>query len=45
MAVPINWYLGDYAYNPDTLQNFGQSPMWLIRWEQITVTKLTMHVT
>jgi oligopeptide transport system substrate-binding protein len=38
-AVPINWYLGDYAYNPDTLSGFGQNPLALITWEQIAVTR------
>ena len=38
-AVPINWYLGDYAYDPDTLSGFGQNPLALIMWEQITVTR------
>ena len=35
-VVPINWYLGDYAYNPEVLQGFGQNPLALIPWEQIT---------
>jgi oligopeptide transport system substrate-binding protein len=39
MVVPINWYLGDYAFNPDTVPNFGHGPMFLIPWERITVTK------
>ena len=39
MVVPINWYLGDYAFNPDTLPNFTHGPMFLVPWEQITVTK------
>jgi ABC-type oligopeptide transport system substrate-binding subunit len=38
-VIPINWWVGDYAYNPDTLQGFAQSPLGLIAWEQITVTK------
>ncbi len=38
-VVPINWYLGDYAYNPDVLEGFGQNPLALITWEQITVTR------
>jgi ABC-type oligopeptide transport system substrate-binding subunit len=39
MVVPINWYLGDYAFNPETVANFGHGPMFLIPWERITVTK------
>ena len=38
-VVPLNWYLGDYAYNPDVLQGFGQNPLGLISWEQITITR------
>ena len=38
-VVPINWYLGDYAYNPDVLQGFGQNPLALITWEQTTITR------
>ena len=38
-VVPINWYLGDYAYNPEVLEGFGQNPLALITWEQITVTR------
>jgi ABC-type oligopeptide transport system substrate-binding subunit len=38
-VIPINWYLGDYAYNPDALQGFTQNPLALIPWEQNTVTK------
>ena len=38
-VVPINWYLGDYAYNPEALEGFGQNPLALISWEQIIVTR------
>ena len=38
-VIPINWYLGDYAYNPEALGDFHQTPFGLINWEQITVTK------
>jgi oligopeptide transport system substrate-binding protein len=38
-VIPINWYLGDYAYNPEALGDFHQSPFGLIAWEQIVVTK------
>ena len=39
MAVPINWNLGDYAYDTEVLQGFGQSSLGLIPWEQITVAR------
>ncbi len=38
-VIPINWYLGDYAYNPEALGDFHQTPFGLINWEQIVVTK------
>jgi ABC-type oligopeptide transport system substrate-binding subunit len=38
-VIPINWYLGDYAYDPDVLTGFGQTPGGLIYWEQISVTR------
>ena len=38
-VIPINWYLGDYAFNPEALGDFHQTPFGLINWEQITVTK------
>jgi oligopeptide transport system substrate-binding protein len=38
-VIPINWYLGDYAFNPDTLEGFGHGSDFLIKWEQVTVTK------
>ena len=38
-VIPINWYLGDYAYNPETLEGFGHGSDFLIKWEQVTVTK------
>ena len=37
MAVPINWYLGDYAYNDEKISNFPQTNFGLILWEQITL--------
>jgi ABC-type oligopeptide transport system substrate-binding subunit len=38
MAIPINWYRGDYAYNQERVENFNQSNFGLVAWEQITVT-------
>ncbi len=35
MAVPINWYLGDYVYNDDKITNFPQTNQGLLIWEQI----------
>jgi oligopeptide transport system substrate-binding protein len=37
MAVPINWFLGDLAWNPDQLEGFSQNVIGLVPWEQITV--------
>jgi len=38
-VIPINWYRGDYVYNPDTVSNFPQTNLGLILWEQVTVSK------
>jgi ABC-type oligopeptide transport system substrate-binding subunit len=38
-VIPINWYVGDYAYNPETLEGFGHDASWLVKWEQIVVNK------
>jgi ABC-type oligopeptide transport system substrate-binding subunit len=38
-VVPINWYLGDYAYNAEEISGFSQNPLRLISWEQITITR------
>ena len=38
-AIPINWYRGDYVYNPETVSNFPQTNLGLILWEQVTVSK------
>ncbi len=37
-AIPLLFYRGDYAFNADRLQNFHQTPLMLIPWEQITIT-------
>ncbi|MGK2930974.1 MAG: peptide ABC transporter substrate-binding protein [Acidimicrobiales bacterium] len=36
MAIPINWYKGDYVYNQDKWENFEQTNGGLIFWERIT---------
>jgi len=33
--VPINWYLGDYAYNDDKISNFPQTILGIIVWEKL----------
>ncbi|MBA3399495.1 MAG: ABC transporter substrate-binding protein [Acidimicrobiia bacterium] len=35
MAVPINWYLGDYAYDKEKFSAFPQTNQGLLIWEQI----------
>jgi oligopeptide transport system substrate-binding protein len=37
-VVPVNFYRGDYVYNPDRITNFPQSSLGLISWELVTVT-------
>jgi len=37
MAIPINWYNGDYVYNPETVANFPQTNFGLILWEQVAL--------
>jgi len=34
-VIPINWYLGDYVYNPEKIANFPQTTLGLILWEQV----------
>ncbi len=36
MAIPLNWYRGDYVYNADEWENFEQTNAGLIFWERIT---------
>jgi ABC-type transport system substrate-binding protein len=36
-VIPVNWYRGDYVYNPEKVTNFPQSVLGLIQWEQVTV--------
>ena len=37
-VVPVNWYRGDYVYNPETVTNFPQTGLGLILWELVTVS-------
>ena len=37
-VIPMNWYRGDYVYNPDKVENFEQNPVGIIAWERVTVT-------
>jgi oligopeptide transport system substrate-binding protein len=37
MAIPINWYRGDYAYNQEKIVNFPQTNFGLILWEQVAL--------
>jgi ABC-type oligopeptide transport system substrate-binding subunit len=37
MTVPINGYLGDYAYDQEKISNFPQTNFGLINWEQVTL--------
>lgn len=36
MAIPINWYRGDYVYDAEKWENFEQTNGGLIFWERIT---------
>jgi oligopeptide transport system substrate-binding protein len=38
MAIPINWYRGDYVYNEDRVAKFPQTNFGLIIWEQVALT-------
>lgn len=38
MAIPINWYRGDYVYNEERVANFPQTNFGLILWEQVSLT-------
>ena len=39
MAIPVNWYKGDYVYDDDRVANFPQSNFGLIPWEQVSLTE------
>ena len=36
-TIPINWYLGEYVYNPETIANLVQEPDLHIEWETVAV--------
>ena len=36
-VIPINWYRGDYVYNPETIANFPQTNFGLILWEHVSM--------
>ena len=36
-TIPINWYLGEYVYNPETISNLEQNPDLHIEWETVAV--------
>lgn len=36
-VIPVNWYKGDYVYNPETVANFPQSTLGLIQWENVSM--------
>ena len=36
-VIPVNWYKGDYVYNPETVANFPQSTLGLILWENVSL--------
>jgi oligopeptide transport system substrate-binding protein len=37
-TIPINWYLGEYVYNPDEVANLKQDPDLHIEWETVSLT-------
>jgi oligopeptide transport system substrate-binding protein len=39
MAVPINWYRGDYVWSKDRVASFTQDNFGFIHWEQIKLAK------
>ncbi|MDQ3480411.1 MAG: ABC transporter substrate-binding protein [Actinomycetota bacterium] len=36
-VIPINWYRGDYVYNPERVKVFEQAPNGLVLWERVAV--------
>jgi ABC-type oligopeptide transport system substrate-binding subunit len=36
-TIPINWYLGQYAYDPDVVANLVQQPSLHIVWETVAL--------
>jgi oligopeptide transport system substrate-binding protein len=37
-TIPINWYRGEYVYNPDEVANLVQNPDLHIEWETVSLT-------
>jgi oligopeptide transport system substrate-binding protein len=37
-TIPINWYRGEYVYNPDEVANLQQDPDLHIEWETVSLT-------
>jgi oligopeptide transport system substrate-binding protein len=37
-AIPINWYLGEYVFNPDEVASLPQEPSLHIEWEKVSLT-------
>ncbi len=37
MAIPINWYKGDYAYDQERVTSFPVTSFGLINWEQVVL--------
>jgi ABC-type oligopeptide transport system substrate-binding subunit len=37
-TVPINWYLGEWVYNPDEVANLEMNPDLHIEWETVSLT-------
>jgi oligopeptide transport system substrate-binding protein len=37
-TIPINWYRGEYVFNPDEVANLVQNPDLHIEWETVSLT-------
>ncbi len=37
-TIPINWYRGDYVFNPDEVANLVQDPDLHIEWETVSLS-------
>src|SRR5918995_2233304 len=37
-TIPINWYLGEWVYNPDEVANLEMTPDLHIEWETVSLT-------
>jgi oligopeptide transport system substrate-binding protein len=36
-VLPLLWYRGEYAYNPETVANFPQNNFGLVQWETVSL--------